>query len=115
MDEYQTILEVRFPEPHGEEGSWHRYDEVLDPYYSNVTCIGDWDEDSMMPRTPTECAEGELEHALDTVIDEQYLTRVVRGGTMVGVMSARTPPNRPRSHAPTSGRRYGGSTTSAET
>ncbi|MFF9981156.1 hypothetical protein [Streptomyces erythrochromogenes] len=82
MDEYRTVLEVRFPEPHGEEGTWQRYDEVLDPYYSNARCIENWDEDSMWPRTPTECAEDDLEHALDTVIDEQYLARVVREGTM---------------------------------
>ncbi|MET9437553.1 hypothetical protein [Streptomyces sp. NPDC006551] len=82
MDEYRTILEVRFPEPHGEEGTWRRYDEVLDPYYSNVMCIGEWDEDSTVPRTPTDCAEDDLEQALDTVIDEQYLARVVREGTM---------------------------------
>lgn len=82
MDECRTVLEVRFPEPHGEEGTWRRYDEVLDPYYSYVACIGNWNEDSMWPRTPTERAEGDLELQLDTVIDEQYLARVVREGTM---------------------------------
>ncbi|MEV4339033.1 hypothetical protein [Streptomyces sp. NPDC049590] len=82
MDEYQTVLEVRFPEPHREEGTWYRYDEALAPYDSDVRCIQEWDEDSMCPRTPDECAELDLEDALDSVIDEQYLARVVRQGTM---------------------------------
>ncbi|MFJ6438305.1 hypothetical protein [Streptomyces sp. NPDC091416] len=82
MDEYRTVLEVRFSEPHREEGTWDRYDETLIPYGSDVRCTGEWDEDSMVPHTPDECAEYDLEYALGPVIDEQYLARVVRQGPM---------------------------------
>ncbi|MET7312765.1 hypothetical protein ABZS68_38585 [Streptomyces sp. NPDC005571] len=82
MDQMRTVLEVRFPDPHGESSAWLRYDEVLDPYFSSVSCVVDWDEDSMGGSTPVECAEQDLEEAFDTVVEEQYLARVVREGTM---------------------------------
>ncbi|WP_369166300.1 hypothetical protein [Streptomyces sp. AFD10] len=82
MNEYRTVLEVRFPEPHREEGTWYRYNKTLTPYGSDVRCTGEWDEESMAPHTPDECAELDLEYALGPVIDEQYLARVVREGTM---------------------------------
>ncbi|MYR38951.1 hypothetical protein GTX14_25375 [Streptomyces sp. SID4944] len=129
MGEYRTVLEVRFPEPHREEGTWYRYDETLTPYGSDVYCIGEWDEESMCPRTSDECAEFDLECALGPVIDEQYLARVVREGTMdvrVRLLERTADPSlwrhvsthsptRPRLRTPTSVPRSVDSTTSVAT
>ncbi|MFJ8536867.1 hypothetical protein [Streptomyces sp. NPDC093591] len=84
METYRTLLEVRFPDDDGEDGPWQRYDEVMDPYYSQAPSSEQaYDDDSdWLPGTPQESAQDDLKEALRTVIDEQYLAHVVRDGPM---------------------------------
>ncbi|MEV7383280.1 hypothetical protein [Streptomyces lydicus] len=84
METYRTWLEVRFPDEDGRDGTWQRYDQVMDPYLSMAPASeSQYDDDYIwLPGTPEERARDDLNEALDTVIDEQYLSRVVREGTM---------------------------------
>ncbi|MFJ9589703.1 hypothetical protein [Streptomyces acidicola] len=81
---YRTWLEVRFRDDDGQDGTWQRYDEVMDPYYSQAPHSEQVYEDDSdwLPGTPQERAQDDLNEALGTVIDEQYLARVVRDGPM---------------------------------
>ncbi|WSQ15113.1 hypothetical protein OG604_49575 [Streptomyces sp. NBC_01231] len=82
--EHRTWLEVRFRDDDGQDGPWQRYDEVMDPYYSQAPGseqVYD-DESQWLPGTVQERAQDDLNEALGTVIDEQYLARVVRNGPM---------------------------------
>ncbi|MEW2615050.1 hypothetical protein AB0937_33685 [Streptomyces sp. NPDC047880] len=84
MEQYRTWLEVRFRDDDGQDGPWQRYDEVMDPYYSQAPRSEQlYEDDSQwLPGTLQERAQDDLNEALDTVIDEQYLARVVRDGPM---------------------------------
>jgi hypothetical protein len=76
-------LEVRFPDSDGHDGPWQRYDKVMDPYYSYAPRSEQvYEDESHWPLTPQERAQDDLDRALGTVIDEQYLTRLVRKGPM---------------------------------
>lgn len=84
MEQYRTWLEVRFRDDDGQDGPWERYDEVMDPCYSEAPASEQvYEDDSQwLPGTPQERAQEDLDEALGTVIDEQYLARVVRDGPM---------------------------------
>lgn len=84
MEQYRTWLEVRFRDDDGQDGPWQRYDEVMDPYYSQAPRSEQVYEDDSdwLPGTVQERAQDDLNEALGTVIDEQYLARVVRDGPM---------------------------------
>ncbi|MFE7834769.1 hypothetical protein ACFU53_01430 [Streptomyces sp. NPDC057474] len=84
MEQYRTLLEVRFPDDDCQDGPWQRYDEVLDPYYSQAPCSEQvyLDDSEWLPDTIQERAQDDLNEAFDIVIDEQYLARVVLNGSM---------------------------------
>ncbi|MFI0766146.1 hypothetical protein ACH4TQ_14870 [Streptomyces sp. NPDC021218] len=84
MESYRTWLEVRFPDDDGHDGPWQRYDQVMDRYHSMAPASEiQYDDDALwLPGTPEERARDDLNEALDTVIDEQYLTCVTQRGTM---------------------------------
>ncbi|MYT18272.1 hypothetical protein YWIDRAFT_07963 [Streptomyces sp. SceaMP-e96] len=84
METYRTWLEVRFPDNDGRDDAWQRYDQVVNPYLSMAPASeSQYDDDYIwLPGTPAERARDDLNEALDIVIDEQYLARVVREGTM---------------------------------
>jgi hypothetical protein len=84
MEQYRTWLEVRFRDDGGQDGPWQRYDQVMDPYYSQAPRSEQlYEDDSQwLPGTVQECAQDDLNEALDTVIDEQYFARAVRDGPM---------------------------------
>ncbi|MFJ4624626.1 hypothetical protein [Streptomyces sp. NPDC088812] len=84
MEQYRTLLEVRFRDADSRDAPWQRYDEVLDPFYSYAPRSEQVYEDDSdwLPGTVQERAQDDLNDALGIVIDEQYLVRVVRDGPM---------------------------------
>ncbi|WEH12233.1 hypothetical protein [Streptomyces sp. VNUA24] len=84
MEQYRTLLEVRFRDDDGQEAPWQRYDEVMDPYYSYAPRSEHEyvDDSDWLPGSVQELAQDDLREALGIVIDEQYLVRVVRDGPM---------------------------------